>query len=224
MTIGQLRVGDQDASYLYEYSTVEMFLSLAGRDTENGQNVSQYGLNRVSRRCSYGVDPPQVEFLCPSRFVLIDQGHVSLSENQISCLQLGLQTYLCHLGRIHSLYINHISHLTRRQYLIKQLSPERLTFSISSRLSPPPCLDLGVSILPSTTTCATWILCGPNSRARDCDNARRANIPGAMAEKTAPPRRAMVAPVKIKVPLAPVFSVSSVVSSGVFERKMGMRT
>ena len=57
----------------------------------------------------------------------------------------------------------------------------------------------GISMIPSMITWETCTPFGPNSRARDCANARRANFPVAKAEKLADPFRLPVAPVKIKV-------------------------
>lgn len=42
-------------------------------------------------------------------------------------------------------------------------------------------------MIPSTMMWATWMPFGPNSRARDWVRPLRANIPGAIAEKAAPP-------------------------------------
>lgn len=52
---------------------------------------------------------------------------------------------------------------------------------------------------PSITTCETWIPWGPNSRARDCARARKANLADAKDAKLAEPFRLAVAPVKMRV-------------------------
>ena len=57
-----------------------------------------------------------------------------------------------------------------------------------------------VSIAPSMTTCATWMPCGPSSRAMLCASARSACLAPAKAAKPAEPRRLAVAPVKTIVP------------------------
>lgn len=52
----------------------------------------------------------------------------------------------------------------------------------------------GISITPSTMTCATWTPFGPNSRARDCERALRPNFALAKTLKSAEPRTLAVAP------------------------------
>ena len=57
-----------------------------------------------------------------------------------------------------------------------------------------------VSIAPSMTTWATWMPCGPSSRAMLCASARSACLAPAKAAKPAEPRTLAVAPVKMIVP------------------------
>lgn len=57
------------------------------------------------------------------------------------------------------------------------------------------------SIMPSTTTWATWMPCGPISRARLWASWRSAALAPAKAENPAPPRVDAVAPVNRIVPL-----------------------
>ena len=56
------------------------------------------------------------------------------------------------------------------------------------------------SIMPSTTTWATWMPLGPSSRASVWASCRRAALAPAKAEKPAPPRIEAVAPVNRIVP------------------------
>lgn len=58
---------------------------------------------------------------------------------------------------------------------------------------------LGISITPSTFTCATCTPLGPNSLARLCDSERRANLPVEKEAQSAEPFMAAVAPVKMRV-------------------------
>lgn len=53
----------------------------------------------------------------------------------------------------------------------------------------------GISITPSTMTCATCTPLGPNSLAKDCERALRPNFALAKAPKRAEPRTLAVAPV-----------------------------
>ena len=71
--------------------------------------------------------------------------------------------------------------------------------NLASSCSKVHALVLGISITPSIITCETWTPLGPNSRARLCANARRANFPDAKAENDAEPFRLAVAPVKMRV-------------------------
>ena len=57
-----------------------------------------------------------------------------------------------------------------------------------------------VSMAPSITTCATWMPCGPSSRAMLCASARSACLAPAKAAKPSPPRTLAVAPVNRMVP------------------------
>ncbi|MNY34451.1 hypothetical protein D3C86_1687940 [compost metagenome] len=59
-----------------------------------------------------------------------------------------------------------------------------------------------VSMAPSMTGWATWMPCGPSSRAMLWARARRANLAPAKAEKLARPRREALAPVKMMLPRA----------------------
>jgi hypothetical protein len=70
---------------------------------------------------------------------------------------------------------------------------------------------LGVSMMPSIMTCATWMPSGHSSTARDCASPRTAN--SAPLNATAPPRPRTdeVVPVKMIVPVRR-FSISGTAS------------
>lgn len=70
--------------------------------------------------------------------------------------------------------------------------------SIFASLANPYACVRGMSMTPSMTACATCTPWGPNSRARDCERARRACFMVAKAAKRAEPFTEAVAPVKIR--------------------------
>lgn len=83
---------------------------------------------------------------------------------------------------------------------------EPCTLTVSGLIFPSPpssptCTPFvySVSIIPSIMICATWIPCGPNSRAIDCARARCADFPAAKGASLADPLREAVAPVKRRV-------------------------
>ena len=134
---------------------------------------------------------PQVQLLRPSGRLLVRQIKVDLSD---------------------IVGIDHLGHDQQKPLVHRRLMPLELTCPFWPSRGP-----VGGSIMPSTMTCATCTACGPNSFARLWVNARRANIAGAMVENGAPPRMAIVAPVKMSTP----FEAVSV--SGLFLRNNGMR-
>ena len=90
-----------------------------------------------------------------------------------------------------------------RAHVQDQEKGQKLTASALIFASSPPStfhsLVRGISITPSMTACATCTPRGPNSRARLCARARRANFPVAKEAQFAEPLSAAVAEVKIRV-------------------------
>lgn len=71
--------------------------------------------------------------------------------------------------------------------------------NLASSCSKTYALVRGISMTPSIIVCETWTPWGPNSLARDCASARKANFPVAKAAKVADPFTLAVAPVNIRV-------------------------